>query len=82
MKSDRNYIEYIIINNNHTMHEIINILNQTKKILTNKYSKMRIAQSKSSIYQIYLSVQKLWVDAPIKKLARLQEFINDNQEYL
>ena len=64
------------------MQKIITMINQLKTIVKNKYWTMREAQRATVIYNYFCELQNKWMNTPIKRIATLTQFINDNQEYL
>jgi len=61
---------------------LIDLLCDTKTILLAKRWTAREAQKKDKHYSVYCLVNKLELQSPIKKIAMLQEYVKNNQDYL
>jgi len=61
---------------------LIDLLCDTKTILLAKRWNAREAQKKDKHYSVYCLVNKLELQSPIKKIAMLQEYVKNNQDYL
>jgi len=48
----------------------------------NKYWNARDAQRKDKHYNYFRILQKEWTNTPVKTIAMLQQFINDNKDFL
>lgn len=65
-----------------TMNELITMINQLKTIFKNKYWTMREAQQRTSAYVHFCELQNKGTETPIKKIAKLVQFIEDNKNFL
>jgi len=61
---------------------LIDLLCDTKKILWGKRWSARGAQINDKHYPVYCLVKEKWFWSPIKKIAMLQEYVKNNQDYL
>ncbi len=62
---------------------LTDLLTKAKKIFLAKRWDARKAQAKeSAAYTAYCSVRKHELNAPIKIMAKLQEYVENNQKYL
>jgi len=64
------------------MNELITMINQLKTIFKNKYWTMREAQQRTSAYVHFCELQNKGTETPIKKIAKLVQFIEDNKNFL
>lgn len=62
------------------LQTIITLLNDAKEVFKAKYWNMKEAQRRTSLYETYRVIQNEWANAPLKKIARLQEFVNANKD--
>ena len=61
---------------------ILDLINDARTILLKKYGWLRKAGMHTSMYPVFLSVQKHWDKAPLKKIAQLKRFVDDNKDLL
>lgn len=61
---------------------LTDLLCDTKTILLAKRWNAKEAQRKDKHYPVYCLVNKLELQSPIKKIAILQEYVKNNQDYL
>ena len=67
----------------HDKQRLTDLLFKANKILLAKRWTARIAQSKeNAMYTHYCTVKNLELNAPIKTIAKLQKYIDDNKDYL
>jgi len=64
------------------MNELITMINQLKTIFKNKYWTMKEAQQRTSAYAHFCELQNKGTETPIKKIAKLVQFIENNKEHL
>lgn len=64
------------------MQKIITMINQLKTIFKNKYWTMREAQRATVIYNYFCELQNKWMNTPIKRIATLTQYIEENKQYL
>lgn len=62
------------------LQTIITLLNDAKEVFIKKYWSMRWACERTALYPVYTLIQREWANAPLKKIARLQEFVNANKD--
>lgn len=64
------------------MQEIITMINELKTIFKNKYWKMHKAQRATVIYNYFCELQKKGTNTPIKRIATLTQYIEENKQHL
>lgn len=64
------------------MQEIITMINQLKTIFKNKYWKMHKAQRATVIYNYFCELQNKWTDTPVKRIATLTQYIEENKDFI
>ena len=62
--------------------QLLNIIMDAKTILNNKYWSAKQANASTSMYTTFIAVQRLGEQAPVKKIAKLRRFIDENLQWL